>query len=464
YDAFQILFNRSINTLADALRCSRNSFELCPSQNYADYKITGKPPKLYDRPIAVLLGPTCVSNGDLTAQRLRYHPMVKFFGASSNASLGFNTFITDFSGWFLRYSIADAYHVNNPGIYLNRREFPIDFPVWHNRDDVAAGKDAVVEKALDWINNLIYGHDLKVNKSYYHPENDTLKVSVQIENPNLHQTSSTLYINNSEGNLVDSLILNRIGISGKSETWKGNLLVQGSEDFFSLSLSAKDITDEKVFTSSYISRFTTSGPVTVDSIVSIKSSNNYISIRPFFYNHGIKKTIKNVTVKLSSKDPWVNLINPSEIIINDIVPDSMVGSSTWSCAGLVDSFFPGYINLSFEIMSDGWVNWTDSIRVIIEPVGINEEKNLPITFKLEQNYPNPFNPETTITYSIGKSGMVDLSIYNILGIKIKTLLNKYLSVGTYKINLDGTLLSSGIYFCKLQTENNMKVIKIELLK
>ena len=81
-----------------------------------------------------------------------------------------------------------------------------------------------------------------------------------------------------------------------------------------------------------------------------------------------------------------------------------------------------------------------------------------------ENYPNPFNPETTITYSIGKSGMVDLSIYNILGIKIKTLLNKYLSVGTYKINLDGTLLSSGVYFCKLQTENNMKVIKIELLK
>ena len=44
--------------------------------------------------------------------------------------------------------LSDKFHLNNPGVYLNRSEFPIDFPVWHNRDDVAMGKDAVVEKAL----------------------------------------------------------------------------------------------------------------------------------------------------------------------------------------------------------------------------------------------------------------------------------------------------------------------------
>ncbi|HKJ81523.1 MAG TPA: S41 family peptidase, partial [Ignavibacteriaceae bacterium] len=204
-DAFQILFNESLNTLADAYRCSSNTYDLCPAKNYFDYFIDGKPPKFYDSPIAVLLGPTCVSDGDITAQRLRYHPMVKFFGKSPDASLGFNKFITDFPGWFLRLSIADVFHVSKPGVYLNKREFPVDFPVWHNRDDVAKGKDAVVERALDWIKNLVYSHNLTEDKTFYHAGIDTLRISTLIENPNAHQTASSVYLNNSEGNLVDSL-------------------------------------------------------------------------------------------------------------------------------------------------------------------------------------------------------------------------------------------------------------------
>ena len=282
YDAFQILFNESLNTLEESYRCSSNTYDLCSANNYLSFFIEGRPPKFYDRPVAVLLGPTCVSMGDLTAQRLRYHPMVKFFGKSSDASLGANVFINDFPGWFLRYSIADAFHVNSPGVYLNRKEFPIDFPVWHNREDVVQGKDAVVERALDWINNLVYIHGVAENNLFYHPGVDTLKISALVENPNLHQTSSTLYVNNSAGNLVDSLLLNRIGVSGKSEMWGGNLLVPDSEDFYSLSIGVYDISDSKVFKSRNVSRYTTAGPVLVDSIKFVKSSSNYISIRPFF--------------------------------------------------------------------------------------------------------------------------------------------------------------------------------------
>ena len=72
--------------------------------------------------------------------------------------------------------------------------------------------------------------------------------------------------------------------------------------------------------------------------------------------------VKNVTVKISSRDPWVKLINPNEIIINDIAPGNMAGSSTWSSVGIIDSLFPGYCNLMFGIMSDGWAYWTKSIQ------------------------------------------------------------------------------------------------------
>ena len=171
-NAFQILFNEFHKTIEDAYRCNINTFELCASRELGLLSDRWHGFNYYDGPIAVLLGPTCVSMGDATAQRLRYHPMVRFFGASSDESLGDNLSIENFPDWYIRYSISDMFHTSEPGIYLNRREFPIDFPVWHNPDDVAIGKDAVVEKALDWINNVVYPHNTFADKTFYAPGED----------------------------------------------------------------------------------------------------------------------------------------------------------------------------------------------------------------------------------------------------------------------------------------------------
>ena len=88
----------------------------------------------------------------------------------------------------------------------------------------------------------------------------------------------------------------------------------------------------------------------------------------------------------------------------------------------------------------------------------------PDEFSLKQNYPNPFNPSTTIEYTIPKAGNVKLKIYNSLGEEVTTLLNKYEEAGNYKINFDGSALSSGIYFYKLETGYFTSVKKMILLK
>lgn len=97
-------------------------------------------------------------------------------------------------------------------------------------------------------------------------------------------------------------------------------------------------------------------------------------------------------------------------------------------------------------------------------VSVNNAKHLPTEFTLEQNYPNPFNPTTSITYSISKAGMVNLNIYNLLGQKVTTLVERNQTEGSYKIKFDATNLSSGIYFYRL-TSGNMTIIrKMMLLK
>jgi len=91
------------------------------------------------------------------------------------------------------------------------------------------------------------------------------------------------------------------------------------------------------------------------------------------------------------------------------------------------------------------------------------------TFRL-QNYPNPFNPETNINYSIPEEGKVELSIYNIKGQKVKTLVNETQASGEHTIVWNGTnknnkRVASGVYFYKLEVNDSKLLInKMLLLK
>ncbi len=81
------------------------------------------------------------------------------------------------------------------------------------------------------------------------------------------------------------------------------------------------------------------------------------------------------------------------------------------------------------------------------------------------NFPNPFNPITTIEYSLNKTDNVKLSIYNILGQKVASLLNAKQRPGEYTIKFNGTNLPSGIYIIKLSIGNSPPLLrKIQLLK
>ncbi len=86
------------------------------------------------------------------------------------------------------------------------------------------------------------------------------------------------------------------------------------------------------------------------------------------------------------------------------------------------------------------------------------------TFNLDQNYPNPFNPSTTISYSIAEDGIVNLEILNILGERIKTLVNDFKTRGNHNISFNASSLASGVYVYKLQAGDFVSSRKMILLK
>ena len=104
------------------------------------------------------------------------------------------------------------------------------------------------------------------------------------------------------------------------------------------------------------------------------------------------------------------------------------------------------------------------------PTDVEEtESNIPKNFNLEQNYPNPFNPETTIAYQLPVASNVNITIYNILGQKVRTLYSGIKHPGFFKIewdgkNSNGINLNSGLYFYRMETGNFTKTRTMILLK
>lgn len=95
---------------------------------------------------------------------------------------------------------------------------------------------------------------------------------------------------------------------------------------------------------------------------------------------------------------------------------------------------------------------------------INNQNYYPFKFSLSQNYPNPFNPITMINFSIAKSGLVSLKVFDVLGKEVATLVNDQKVAGSYSIKFDGTDLSSGVYFYKMVTKEFTGVKKMLLIK
>ena len=88
----------------------------------------------------------------------------------------------------------------------------------------------------------------------------------------------------------------------------------------------------------------------------------------------------------------------------------------------------------------------------------------PSEFSLAQNYPNPFNPTTTIQFTLPRAGNVKLTLFNLLGQKIKTLINEYKESGVHTLNFNASDLNSGLYIYKLEANGLIKTRKMTLVK
>ncbi len=118
-------------------------------------------------------------------------------------------------------------------------------------------------------------------------------------------------------------------------------------------------------------------------------------------------------------------------------------------------------------VTDGWLGkmTINTITAVREYTGTS----LPTEFALSQNYPNPFNPTTTIDFKVASAANVNISVFNVLGQRVRNLVDQDLAAGSYSATWDGRddssqPLASGVYFYRLQSGSYVESRKMTLLK
>ncbi len=147
-----------------------------------------------------------------------------------------------------------------------------------------------------------------------------------------------------------------------------------------------------------------------------------------------------------------NIFHDPEITIGDALLKTKISSSDYA---IKDGIYRRYTLLGDPALK---------IPVKIIAQVVDKPKDIRYSYSLKQNYPNPFNPSTTIRYSVPKESFVTITVYNILGQEISTLVNEEKNPGIYEIKFDGSKLSSGVYLYKMKADNFIEMKKFVLAK
>ncbi len=164
---------------------------------------------------------------------------------------------------------------------------------------------------------------------------------------------------------------------------------------------------------------------------------------------------------------YVDDFYPVENFTNSTILSSNITDMQYQITGRV----PGDYYYQARAM-DAQQQWSGSSNrqvARVQITGIDDRGVLPLTLQLNQNYPNPFNPQTTISFNLPAKMNVELSVYNILGSKVTTLVNTEMEAGPHQVVFDGKdqmgkSVGTGVYFYRLKTDENTITKKMVLMK
>ena len=152
---------------------------------------------------------------------------------------------------------------------------------------------------------------------------------------------------------------------------------------------------------------------------------------------------------------------PGTLLYNNagVLQSTVSLTKRYAAVGIMGPAYMGLTADGFNLIKNA-ISWA----LTTPGTSVGRSESMPSNYSLNQNYPNPFNPSTEISFTLPKEGMTTLSVFNVLGQKVATLVNLNLDAGTHQYTFDASRMTSGVYFYRLESGSFSSVKKMLLVK
>jgi len=184
---------------------------------------------------------------------------------------------------------------------------------------------------------------------------------------------------------------------------------------------------------------TTTGGALFYSADTYQYATTYLVVLKYVFNTGsttddVMSLFVFASPTLPATEPTTPTVGPVTGTQNDMTNLGRIAVRQGSSSNAPTVFFDGVK------VAKTWTNIVANVKNV---------STVAESFSLSQNYPNPFNPNTTISFSIPTNGFVNLKVFNMLGQEVSSLVTSQLTAGTYNVDFNGSKLTSGVYYYKL---------------
>ena len=181
-----------------------------------------------------------------------------------------------------------------------------------------------------------------------------------------------------------------------------------------------------------------------------------------FYTYDVSNNCISKLSQLSESAGWTNYEKTLYSFDNNgncVQGENLIWNGVWAynANDIVLYYNHHQSKIEYNNTAIATVSYVQVTGVADENISVNQ-------FSLKQNYPNPFNPTTTINFSLAKQGNVKLSVYDITGSKVATIVNENKPAGNYSVKFNAFGIASGIYLYRLESGNYIAARKFILMK
>lgn len=321
-----------------------------------------------------------------------------------------------------------------------------------------------------------YADNVTLDGTYQAPGTDTLVITSETVNPDNHNVELEAIVESFDQIISETIPMYDDGLHNDGETEDGifgaSWPVPSGERAYNVHIRTTSLESGYSNILQKAAIFTTTGPVVYDG-----NFDNELRLGVFSQRFVFKIKLQNIGQDSTAKNLWVRVKLLSEDSCftmrddyrghGDISPGEIEDGLQFFSVNVDTSCLKGgslYLSFSLEIESDGYVFWTDTFSIDILSDITYEKSALPLEFALRQNYPNPFNPSTIISWQLPVSDHVELSVFNILGEKVATLVSERKAAGAHQVEWDATDFASGIYYYQIRAGEFQAVRKMILLR